>query len=84
MKAIKQEPLLEQPYNRLMIFYRKNKQYKDESRVVDKAIDIFTAHYDKKKEPFKGSNAVGRLSSVCKKTHLFKKSLLIFYNRSTR
>ncbi len=30
-------------------------------------------------------NLISReIYSVCKKTHLFKKSLLIFYNRSTR
>ena|SRR5687768_9701278 len=63
-KAIKQKPLLEQPYNRLMVIYRKDKKYKEELRVIDKALDRFIKHYDKKKETFKVPDKVARLSKA--------------------
>ncbi|MFN2439495.1 MAG: tetratricopeptide repeat protein [Chitinophagaceae bacterium] len=67
-RAIKQEPFLEQPYNRLMIIYRKTKRFKDELRVLDKALDIFKTHYDDKKEIFKRQNTVGKLSKALLKS----------------
>ena len=67
-KAIKQRPLLEQPYNRLMIIYRKNKKYKEELRVIDKALNLFIAHYEKKKAAFKVTDKVARLSKAILKT----------------
>ena len=63
-KAIKQRPLLEQPYNRLMIIYRKNKKLKEELRVIDKALDVFIGHYEKKKAAFKMPDKVARLSKA--------------------
>ena len=67
-KAIKQQPLLEQPYNRLMVIYRKEKKYKEELRVINKALDRFTKHYDKKKDSFKVPDKVARLSKALLKT----------------
>ena len=67
-KAIKQRPLLEQPYNRLMVIYRKNKNYKDELRVIDKALKLFIAHYDKKKAALKMPDKVARLSKALLRT----------------
>ena len=67
-KAIKQRPLLEQPYNRLMIIYRKNKKLKEELRVIDKALDLFIGHYEKKKAAFKMPDKVARLSKAILKT----------------
>jgi len=67
-KAIKQKPLLELPYTRLMIIYRKNKRYDDEIRVISKAIELFTDHYNKKRERFKHSTKVNRLSKALLKT----------------
>ena len=61
-KAIKQKPLLEQPYTRLMILYRKSKQYDKELKLIDKAIELFADHYDKKKEGYRGSGKIARLS----------------------
>lgn len=63
-KAIKQQPLLEQPYHRLMVIYRKDKKYKEELRVINKALDRFIKHYDKKKETFKVPDKVARLSKA--------------------
>lgn len=47
-QAIKQEPLEEWPYHRLMVIYRKSKNYKEEARVIDKAIRVFTDYYEEK------------------------------------
>ena len=46
-EAVRQEPLEELPYNRLMVIYRKLEQPKDELRIIDKALKIFQGHYDK-------------------------------------
>ena len=61
-RAIKQKPLLEQPYARLMVLYRKKKQYEEELKVLNKALEVFTDHYDKKKKTFQGSGKVASLS----------------------
>ena len=63
-KVIKQRPLMEQPYNRLMINYRKNKKFKEELRVIDKALDVFIGHYEKKKAAFIMPDKVARLSKA--------------------
>lgn len=49
-KAIKQKPVLELPYARLMVIYRKEKQYQKEMNTIKKALDVFTEVYDKKKQ----------------------------------
>ena len=49
-KAIKQKPVLELPYTRLMVIYRKGKEYQKEMNTIKKALDVFTEVYDKKKE----------------------------------
>ena len=67
-KAIRQKPLLEQPYNRLMIIYRKAKDYDKELKIIDKALGVFTQHYDKKKAPFKGQGKLAQLSKALLKS----------------
>lgn len=67
-KAIKQKPLLEHPYNRLMIIYRKAKKYDKELKVIDKALEIFLQHYDEKKAPFKGAGKIAQLSRAILKS----------------
>src|SRR5690349_21099161 len=61
-KAVKQKPVLEQPYTRLMIIYRKEKEYRKELAVIKKALDIFTGAYDKKKE----ANNSAKVASLSK------------------
>lgn len=73
-KAIKQKPLLEHPYNRLMVMYRKEKEYSKELKVINKALDVFTEVYNKKKEAFSGSGKIARLSMALLKTVGTKKS----------
>ena len=55
-QAIKQEPLEEWPYHRLMVIYRKSRNYKEEGRVIDKAIRVFTSYYEEKKEKLFSGN----------------------------
>jgi len=40
-RAIKSEPHEEQPYNRLMIIYRKLTWYEDEIKIIRKGIETF-------------------------------------------
>lgn len=54
--AIKQKPIEEQPYERLMIFYRKSKNYEKELKIIDKALDIFQNYYKEKAEKIYGKN----------------------------
>jgi tetratricopeptide (TPR) repeat protein len=63
-KAIKQEPLIELPYNRLMVIYRKQKEYEKELKVLDKALEVFINHYDKKLQPYKGNTKLAQLSKA--------------------
>jgi tetratricopeptide (TPR) repeat protein len=53
-KAIKMEPHNELPYNRLMILYRKQKQYKEELDLINKGIKAFEEFYQKRSEKLMG------------------------------
>ena len=44
-KALKQMPLLPKPYDRFMIIYRKQGNYKRELEMIDLAIATFEKHY---------------------------------------
>jgi len=52
--AIKDERPDEVPFNRLMVIYRKLKQYKDELRVINQGIRKFEDFYRKQSSPGKG------------------------------
>jgi len=67
-QAIRQEPLEEFPYNRLMIIYRKFKQPKDEHKVIAKALEVFKNHYDRKTEPYTGKDKLGQVSRALLKS----------------
>ena len=49
-RAIKLEPHNELPYNRLMIIYRKQKQFEDELELINKGIKTFEEFYRKRSE----------------------------------
>ena len=55
-KAIKQEPFDEEPWNRLMVIYRKLKRYEDEERVITRAIKVFKEHYGQRQERILGQH----------------------------
>jgi|SRR5690349_7521844 tetratricopeptide (TPR) repeat protein len=67
-QAIRQHPMDELPYNRLMIIYRKFKQPKNEYRVINKALDVYTSYYDKKLEPYTSNTKIGQLSKALLKS----------------
>jgi len=67
-QAIRQHPMDEFPYNRLMIIYRKFKQPKNELRVIKKALEVYTAFYDKKLKPYTSNTKVGQLSKALLKS----------------
>jgi len=66
--AIKQKPVLEKPYTRLMIFYRKAKEYSKAMTVINKGLEVFTAVHDKRKEAFSSSSKVAKLSKAILKS----------------
>jgi len=67
-KAIKQKPLLEQPYSRLMIIYRKLKKPQDELKIINTALEVFTNHYDERLKPYSGTDKVGQASKALLKS----------------
>src|SRR6476661_7382260 len=63
-RAVKMEPHEEQPYNRLMIIYRKLTWYEQELKTIKKGIEVFQELYQKKSERLLGKNqTVARLSN---------------------
>lgn len=68
-RAVKMQPHEEQPYNRLMILYRKLAQYEDELQTIKKGIAAFEELYQKKSEKLLGKNkTVSRLSNALAKS----------------
>jgi tetratricopeptide (TPR) repeat protein len=74
-QAIKQKPMEELPYNRLMIYYRKERNYEEELKVIKQALDVFTDHYDKLPEKLVGKN---------KKVEQLSKALLKSVNKGKK
>ena len=66
--AIGQQPVLELPYTRLMILYRKEKRYKDELRIINKALEVYKQHYDAKAAPYAGSGKLAQVSKALLKS----------------
>lgn len=68
-RAMRTEPHEEQPYNRLMIIYRKLAWYEEELKIIKKGITNFEALYQKKSERLIGKNqSVARLSNALAKS----------------
>jgi len=68
-RAIKSEPHEEQPYNRLMVVYRKLKWYEEELKTIKKGIAAIEELYQKKSERLLGKNkSVARLSNALAKS----------------
>lgn len=81
-RAIKSEPHEEQPYNRLMIIYRKLTLYEDELKIIKKGITAFEELYQKKSEKLLSKNqSVARLSNALAKSlgQKGKKTETIYY-----
>ena len=58
-EAIKANPLAEKAYDRLMILYRKEKDYKSELKLIDSGIKAFENLYRSKKS---GSKKIAEIS----------------------
>ncbi len=68
-QAIQVEPDNEVGYNRLMIIYRKLKDYKEELRVINNGIEFFEAQYaNKAKELFDNRRKISQLSNALMKS----------------
>lgn len=58
-EAIKVNPLAEKAYNRLMILYRREKDYKNELRIINTGIKAFEDFYRSRKS---GSKKIAEIS----------------------
>jgi|SRR3954471_15983094 tetratricopeptide (TPR) repeat protein len=54
--ALKIEPSYELPYDRLMIIYRKQKNYKEELKVINEGIKFFQKQHENKQQQLSNSN----------------------------
>jgi len=79
--ALKQHPLEELPYTRLMIIYRKLKNYEAELKIINKGLKAFQDHYDEKEEKqLKKHPKLEQLSKAFMKTTTGKtKSSYMYY-----
>jgi hypothetical protein len=55
-EAIRAEPSNEFPYDRLMVIYRKQKNYKEELKVIKEGIRCFQEQHENKQKELVGSN----------------------------
>src|SRR4051795_962329 len=55
-EAMKTEPSDELPYNRLMIIFRKQKNYKEELKVINEGISFFQEQHESKQKNLITSN----------------------------
>lgn len=58
-EAIKKDPLLEKAYDRLMILYRKERDYKSELKLINAGIKAFESFYKSRKT---GSKKIAEIS----------------------
>lgn len=77
-KNIKRKIADSLPFQRLMVIYRKQKRYKDELRVINKGIEVFTGQVEKEQQRMmkriKNKSQLKRLSTVFgKRTGLMNK-----------
>ena len=66
---IKADPLNEQAYSRLMILYRKEKDYKAEEAIIHRAIQHFEGYY-KKQQHTRSAQITSLSKSIAQKTGL--------------
>ncbi|HEX6180991.1 MAG TPA: hypothetical protein VFZ47_07065 [Chitinophagaceae bacterium] len=62
--AVRQKPFDAFPFTRLMILYRKEKRYEDELKIINQAIEVFRAFYDKRIKKFNRTNRLGQASKA--------------------
>ena len=67
-EAIKTDPLAEKAYDRLMILYRKDKEYKKELKLINSGIKAFEKFYRSRKT---GSRKIAEISKKLNKSFGF-------------
>jgi len=67
-EAIQKDPLAEKAYDRLMILYRKEKDYKNELRLINSGIKAFEEFYRSRKS---GSKKIAEISKKLNKSFGF-------------
>jgi tetratricopeptide (TPR) repeat protein len=68
-RAMKKEPHLSLPYERLMVIYRKQKKYAEELALLNRAISVFEAFYQQRAEKIlQKTRGAGRLSAALAKS----------------
>jgi tetratricopeptide (TPR) repeat protein len=68
-EAMKVEPSYELPYDRLMIIYRKQKNYKEELKIINEGIRFFTEQHENKQKEMIGANKkIAQLSNALMKS----------------
>lgn len=68
-EALAIEPSQELPYNRLMIIYRKQKNYREELKVIKEGLKFFKQQHENKQKELTGSNKkLVQLSNAFMKT----------------
>jgi tetratricopeptide (TPR) repeat protein len=80
-KVIGEHPLNEYAYDRLMIIYRKNKEYKKEKVVINKAIKAFEQFYKKASKPSSSKKIVSLSKVFMKSTGLADKKGKLLYQK---
>ena len=67
-EAIQKDPLAEKAYDRLMILYRKEKDYKKEFKLINSGIKAFESFYKSRKS---GSKKIAEISKKLNKSFGF-------------
>ena len=80
-KAIKENPLNEYAYDRLMIIYRKNKEYKKEKAVIIKAIKAFEQFYKSTSKAPRSKKIILLSKAFMKSTGLADKKGKLLYQK---
>ena len=72
-QVIKESPINEYAYDRLMILYRKSKQYKDEMRIINAGIKAYENFYKTKSKHSRSRKVVEMSNAFLKSTGLADK-----------
>ena len=80
-KAVKKNPLNEYAHDRLMIIYRKNKDYKKEKAVITKAIKAFEQFYKNASKVSRSKKIVSLSKAFMKLTGLADKKGKLLYQK---
>ena len=72
-QVIKESPVNEYAYDRLMILYRKSKQYKDEMRIINAGIKAYENFYETKSKHSRSRKVAEISNAILKSTGLADK-----------